>query len=152
MWRWMKWFLFFWCVLIVVSFFTVKKEMSMSNRLGAAAMVASVAQLVVTGGEGSSRRKRSCRPCIELLIHPPLDSAIIYRIKDQKIFTGWDEMPLYEIEGNWIYPWAHPDPAFRIERNKVYRGLEKTPAFEVRGDRIYHIPSGKVIYEMEALW
>jgi len=151
MWRWIKWFLFFWCVLIVVSFFTAQKEMSIPHRLGITAMVAATAPVFMTGNKKPNRAKR-VEPHLELLLHVPLSPAVAYRIEDQKIFAGLDSVPIYEIRGNRVCPWASSEFIFRIEKDKVYKERELTPIFEIKEDKVYHIPSGKVAYEIEALW
>ena len=65
---------------------------------------------------------------------------------------GMDQVPIYEIKGNKIYPCLRSEPAYRIEGDKVCRGADAAPFLEIREDKVFHITSRKLAYEIEALW
>ena len=154
MWRWLRLFLIFWVGIFTVSFITVETEMDMFHRIGATAVLAVVAPLLmVFRNKGSySAERRSRRKVGDLLIHCPWDPTILYRIEDQKVFMGMDQVPIYEIKGNKIYPCLRSEPAYRIEGDKVCRGADAAPFLEIREDKVFHITSRKLAYEIEALW
>ena len=153
MWRCIRVFTLFVISVFVLSFYTAKNNMGVSQRVIATAVVALVATLLVMfDGRKTVKRKRRSYPDRVFCIYLVSDPHVFYRIENEKIYMGMDTMPIYEIRGNMIYPWMFPEPVLRIEKNAIYRGMEQEPLLEIRGNLIYHKHSDKVVYEIRPLW
>ena len=141
-----------WVVLFLLSFATAKSDLSLPTRILYTGVLALVATLLFFG-KGVTRKQTSGATSSgsDMDIHLPTSPKVLYRIRSGKVYEGMAAAPIYEINGNKIYPNLSSKPAFRIEKNKVYRGMDPAPFLEIKGEKVYHNLSSKVAYEIKVL-
>lgn len=146
-------FLIFWMVLLFISFFTAKFEITFLQRIGYTAVMAAITALLSLGGgkqvEKPTTPNRRSRKISVIDIKVPNSPKVVYQIKRNKVYRNLDPKPIYEIMDNKVLVINSPKVVYTLSDNKIYRNMEPVPLWEIRGNKICIPLSPKVIYEMK---
>lgn len=67
----------------------------------------------------------------------PLNSKVLYEVKQNKVYKPFSSKPIYEVKDNKVYRPLDSKPVFIISANKLYKPSETTPTYRIEGNKVY---------------
>ena len=156
-----------WGAVFFISFYTAFDTIGMKERIaysgiltviGVAGYYFKVSGTKTTKNVSKQKRYsnesgRNTKNTVRYILEGEFGNKPIYRIENNKIYTGLSNKYNYEIRGNKIYKALSSQWIFRIEGNRIYKGFDNKVAYKIEKNKVYKGEFGhRPIYRISSSW